>query len=402
AWQRLEHEHENLRAALSWSITEPAGDGVPRGEIGARLAGALWRFWRTRSYLSEGLYWLVLVRARTGLPPALRANVLLGIGYLYYHQGSFPSAVAHATESLALYRALDQPGGIAEAQIILGLIAELQDEYDQARDLVAESLAIFRDLGDTRGMSTALYILGQVARDQGHYARAGRYFAESCALSRRQGDSWGLLVALTRYSTTMMEHGDLEEAAVLAQEGLVLSRDVLKDTWSMAWALCTLAQIAAWQGQGARARALAEESLTLNRKIGAQWGAAIATGTLALLAREQRHYAEAAQLYRECLRFHRSVSNKWRVAECLDALACLAVATATANEPDGLAHAARLFGAAEALRAAIGAHRPPVAQPAFEQAVAALHGALGAEARERSWAAGALLSWQEAVDLALA
>jgi hypothetical protein len=170
----------------------------------------------------------------------------------------------------------------------------------------------------------------------------------------------------------------------------------------MAWALCNLAQIAAWQGQAARARALAEESLALNRKIGAQWGAALATGTLALLAREQGCHAEAVGLYQQCLRFHCSVSNCWRVAECLEALGCLAATAATAEAAGGPALAAQLFGAAEALRARIGAPRPPIAQPAFDRAVAALRGALGEEAGGWFWAAGARLSWQEAVELALA
>ena len=49
AWlQRLEEEHENLRAALDWSLVE-AGSGR-----GLRFCGALQRFWWMRGHLSEG------------------------------------------------------------------------------------------------------------------------------------------------------------------------------------------------------------------------------------------------------------------------------------------------------------------------------------------------------------
>jgi hypothetical protein len=95
------------------------------------------------------------------------------------------------------------------------------------------------------------------------------------------------------------------------------------------------------------------------------------------------------------------VPNKWRIAECLEGVGRALVASTVLGSAARLAEAAQLFGAAAALRAAIGAPRPPTAQPAFDQAIEALRSALGTEMTERIWAAGALLSWQEAVALAL-
>src|SRR5205085_6103858 len=50
--RRLEAEHDNLRAALRWSLLEGAPPSVK--VAGQRLAGALWRFWWMRSHLTEG------------------------------------------------------------------------------------------------------------------------------------------------------------------------------------------------------------------------------------------------------------------------------------------------------------------------------------------------------------
>ena len=51
-WDRLEAEHDNLRAALAWSRTEASG------EIGLRLAVALAGFWMPRGHFNEGYGWL--------------------------------------------------------------------------------------------------------------------------------------------------------------------------------------------------------------------------------------------------------------------------------------------------------------------------------------------------------
>ena len=46
---RLQEEHDNLRAALAWSaVREDDGHVLPR------LGGSLWRFWWMRGYFAEG------------------------------------------------------------------------------------------------------------------------------------------------------------------------------------------------------------------------------------------------------------------------------------------------------------------------------------------------------------
>ena len=57
---RLEIEHDNLRAALEWSL------GLEGDETGLRLAAALAPYWHARGYLSEGREWLERARAEGG------------------------------------------------------------------------------------------------------------------------------------------------------------------------------------------------------------------------------------------------------------------------------------------------------------------------------------------------
>jgi predicted ATPase len=73
----LEGEHDNLREALSW-VLERGEDGT-----GLRLGAALWRFWYTRGYLSEGIRWLERVLAEDAPTVSrIRVKALEGMGWL--------------------------------------------------------------------------------------------------------------------------------------------------------------------------------------------------------------------------------------------------------------------------------------------------------------------------------
>jgi len=73
--ERLETEHDNMRAALSWTLQ------AEEGELGLQLAGASWQFWDMRGHYSEGRRWLEEALARDGGAPEARAQVLEGVGW---------------------------------------------------------------------------------------------------------------------------------------------------------------------------------------------------------------------------------------------------------------------------------------------------------------------------------
>ena len=52
-WTRLEMQHDNLRAALRWSLADDDS-----GQTSLRFVGSLAPFWRTRGYFSEGRAWI--------------------------------------------------------------------------------------------------------------------------------------------------------------------------------------------------------------------------------------------------------------------------------------------------------------------------------------------------------
>jgi hypothetical protein len=112
AWlERLEAEHDNLRAALSWSLNDEP-------EQALRLAAALARFWEIRAYFSEGSGWLEAGLRRSGrADAAIRARASTEAGTFAWCRGDHDRAIAFHREALTLYRGLGDERGVAFALI---------------------------------------------------------------------------------------------------------------------------------------------------------------------------------------------------------------------------------------------------------------------------------------------
>ena len=192
AWlQRLEEEHDNLRAALEWSLASTAsGRGLP-------LCGALQRFWITHGHLAEGVEWCTRVRAAEAQVPTLeRAKVLNGEGLLLYHQREYPAARARHEESLAIRRQLDDRRGVAISLNNLGMVALDQGDLASARALHEESLALARELGNRNGIARSLGNLGMVACAQRDFVAARTLFEKCLEMLRELGDRGGVAIAI--------------------------------------------------------------------------------------------------------------------------------------------------------------------------------------------------------------
>lgn len=273
AWvARLEREHDNLRAALTWAME----DGAARGVVGLQLAAALWRFWYLRGYLSEGRRWLEAVLAIAAAAPAreqgVTAYALQGVGALAYAQGDYTRATLWLDESLALCRTQDDRRGSAAALNRLGLVAANQGEYARASVLYEESLALKRELGDTRGIALTLDNLGKVAHAQGDYRRATALYEESLILGRELGDTRGIASCLHNLGTIAQDQGMYARAAALQGESLGLL-STLDDRRGIAACLEGLAQVAAASADSAsnlwRAALLLAAAAAVRAAIGA-------------------------------------------------------------------------------------------------------------------------------------
>jgi DNA-binding CsgD family transcriptional regulator len=248
--ERLETEHDNLRAAMRW-MDEEGGT-----EDAARLAWALWLFWFHRGHQDEGRRWIEGVLAKgDALPTDLRAKVLYADGAMSWGLRESPDTIRLLEESRVLFRQAGDGHGEALALAATGVPTLQQGDVERATAILEEGIGLLREAGDKWETGFMLAHLGMIYLDRGEVARATRHFEESLALSREVGHRFSGSVSLTNLAGAAQARGDHERAAGLYSEGLTLAIE-LSDKANAAYCLEGLARATGARGDHERAARL--------------------------------------------------------------------------------------------------------------------------------------------------
>jgi predicted ATPase len=349
--ERMEQEHDNLRAALEWSKT---AEGAK--DICVRFAGALGYFWEMHGHFSEGRERLFAILSMdiTQGQTAARARLLARAAELAYRQSDYP-----ATASLA-----------------------------------KESLEIYRKIGDQQGIASMLIKSGNAATERGSYATASRFLEEALAIWRELEDKHGTARALISLGWVALRSGDHSLANTRLKEALTLSRE-LGDARSMGFELSGLGEVALRQGDYVRATQLMEESLELRRQLGNKWGVGVSLGMLGWVAMRERDWERAIARLGESLQVRQEIGDKGGSAWCIERLAGVAMMQGQAEK------AVCLFGAAAALRSSIGSVIDPVDEANYKKNLNSLRAKLGKQSYKTAWDEGRALTLEQASSYAL-
>lgn len=381
---RLEREHDNLRAALEWSLAhmEARGDEAST-TLAVRLGIALRRFWLVHAHVQEGREFLErALAARANISLALRAQALLAAANLIIAMNDYARAEALAQEALALCRQLGDQSGIAFSLHLLGGALWVRGNLRDGQTLVEESLALFRSLSDLDQTAWALSQLGMIESSQGRYEKARALFEESLALHRTMNHQRGIAFSAVHLAQALFaSQSALATVDALINEGVALS-SALGDKDSLAYARALRGQIALSQGNLPGAHALLEESVQLYREVGSQHGLAEALAQLARVEMAQGNWTATQERYEESLTIAKALSHAGLCAQCLEGLARLAV------EQGIFARAAEQWGEAEALRQSVDMPLPSIERAAHEQAIAIARSHLDEATFSEAWNKG--------------
>jgi predicted ATPase/DNA-binding CsgD family transcriptional regulator len=309
--------------------------------------------WRTRLALEQDNLRAALGRTieRGEAEPGLR--ICIALWHFWIDRGDAGEGYGWLTRLLALESASGRTVIRAAALFVAAKLAFEGGDVDAAQRLGEESLALAREVGDPHTLHRVLTQLGHIARGRGEWLAARRFYEEALPIRRELGEPVDVAVSLA-----------------------------------------CLGHIARALREYQTARALYDESLALAAGQGHPAEITAAQHDLGRLAHEQGHDDEAAIWYGEALPVALQINHPRRIAYLLEGFAVLAAS----SQPD---RALRLAGAATALRQASGSVLPPNDRAALDRELEPARRQLGERHIEAAWQAGAALTAEQAVTLAL-
>jgi predicted ATPase/DNA-binding SARP family transcriptional activator/Tfp pilus assembly protein PilF len=349
--ERLEEDHDNLRAALKWSLKNRDV------AFSARLGGAMSRFWGLRGYLDEGRQWLsqVMTLLAAGCDSAaIQAKVFMGAGMLAWRQSEYDQATEYMEKSLALTRQIEDPAAISRILQSLATIESARGNYTRATAILEEVLAMDRQSGNWENLAYDLGSLADVAFQQGSYGPAQAFYEESLALHRERSDKNSIAICLHNLGEVYRQLGDDAQSLVLT-----------------------------------------EEAASLFRELGVKQGLAVSLGNLGELTLKGGDPARAQKLYREALSLQQELGAKG------DILSILLIFAAFALQAGKPARAVRLYAATQALRQTIDVALSLAQKGEYEANLSSARTQLDPLAFAEAWSDGGAMAIEETVAFAL-
>jgi len=312
-------------------------------------------------------------------------------GYAHMAHTDLPAARPQFEECVAVAREAQDKQGLRFGLIGLGRVAVKQGDYGSAESLLEQTLSIARELGEAYIETNALHDLGELALGKGDYPLARHLFEEAQAVLPEIPPVDTVVGPLLGLARVAHVEGDRAGARLLVDEAL----STIPPPATSLPGLHHLAELAAEDGDVERARRLFEEALEYAKKSADKWLTAQALHGLGRLTRAAGDDKRAMGLHVEALQMQRQLDDKPGIAASLEAVAGLTAASGRHQ------HAARLLGAADALRRRGGYARLPWESFRYEADRKGVRETLSAGEFDAAFAEGASLSIEEAITQAV-
>jgi predicted ATPase/class 3 adenylate cyclase/DNA-binding CsgD family transcriptional regulator len=356
--------------------------------------------------------------------PALLARTLTACGFIADQGDSVEVARACFTEAIGLARGVDDRWRLSQILALQAQGAHTAGDPLGVRAAAEEGRDLADAIGDRFNSRVCRFYLGSAQMMQGDLAGAAARFGKVAAEAEAAHDEMWRVTGLGGQSLALAYHGEVAAARAAAEATLkggaelggryAVLGHVVVGTAALAAGDCaavhelreaanhhmtvvggaTAAVRRLWNADAAladgdliTARNWADEAVSTT----AGWHSAWALTVRARVAIAQGEPEQAERDAHDALALGPGIKAYLFIP---DALECLAV---LASETDSHREAARLLGAATAIRLRMGAVRFKIYDADYEATVATLRDALGDKDFDSAWAAGVALSTEEAI-----
>lgn len=348
---RMEQEHDNLRAALEWSISNHPDKAL-------HLIYTVGNFWVARDYNVEARGWCQMILERGKSLP-------------------------------------DMDDERAKVYGILGWSSIGIGDHKLGRKAAETGVALARKLNDRQTMGRLLGLVALACIFQGDFPAAEIALDEAETIARQSGLAEQLAtVFTTRAQLAFSGYGDLARAKAYLDEAVSFSA-TLQNEWAAAMSLFGMGRVAGVMGDVDTARAKFLASAHLARKMGNKRQMYSCYSELAHVLRENGQVDEPLAIYRDLLPKWRELGHRAAVAHELE---CVAYILAKNAEPQ---RAATILGAADHLRKQIESTATALERVEYEKELSALRAKMAMADFEGAWEEGQRLSMDDAIALAI-
>jgi predicted ATPase/DNA-binding CsgD family transcriptional regulator len=205
---RLQREHDNLRAALEWSLENDPN-------VALQLAGKLWWFWQTRGHLSEGRGWIKRAMDAAPYEPTNdRLQASFGGGFLAVMQGDPMAAMPYLEQCRAIAAGMGEIDAEAEGQLrfMESFVLGGKGEHQAAAEAARASLQCFEESRATQRLPFAHNRLGIELAAIGENTESETHFRQALEQWRAVGFEWGEVTALINLAIAARNRGDYAQA----------------------------------------------------------------------------------------------------------------------------------------------------------------------------------------------
>lgn len=389
ALSALKPEADNFRTALAWSRRDASG------QTALQLAGALTIMWQAAGAVNEGRRVLrdALDCAGLSVRTTAHARALLAAGNMASLQTDPVGAIPLLDQAITAFQELGDERNLARALTVAARVRHWAGDWTAFSGARDEPLRICRKLGNLRALTETLWLWADLELERGEYTVARQQLDECIAVCRQLNDSLFLSFPLISLARVACAEGDVDQARMLAEEGLSLREAA--PLWLLAIALVSLGEVERYAGRDERASDVFWRGLAIFRSQDDSAGIAWSLHNLGHIALRSGDASRAAGLFTEALiaRYRHGYLNGVAAGLAGIASVCCLVGD--------YARAAELYGAAEALLESSGSVLTPADAIAYEHDTATLHARMEASELKASWATGRAYPLEKAISEAL-